>query len=78
MYNNISDNISNNSLSHKVSLNIIRNIVSMGNFNLDSVIIRLIKTIEDVELMKYNEWLSQVTNNIINDTCNYPYNEVKL
>ena len=77
MYN-ISDNLSNNFLSDKVSLNFIRNIVGIGNFNLDSTMIVLIKSIKDTDLRKYNERLSQVHSNTINDTCNSPYNEIKI
>ena len=77
MYN-ISDNISNHFLSDKVSLNVIRNIVGIGNCNLDSTMIVLIKSIKDTDLRKYNERLFQVHSNTINDTCNSPYNEIKI
>ena len=49
MNNNTTDNLSNNILPHKVSLNVIRNMIDMDNFNLDSIIIGLIKSIKDIE-----------------------------
>ena len=78
VYEDISDNISNNFPSAKVYLNSLRNIVGMGNLNLDSTIIGLIKSIKIIESLKYNEWLYQVHNNTINDTYNSPYNEIKV
>ena len=78
VYEDISDNISNNFLSAKVYLNSLRNIFGIGNLNLDSTIIGLIKSIKIIESLKYNEWLYQVHNNTINDTYNSPYNEIKV
>lgn len=78
VYEDISDNISNNFPSAKVYLNSLRNIVGMGNLNVDSTIIGLIKSIKIIESLKYNEWLYQVHNNTINDTYNSPYNEIKV
>ena len=78
VYEDISDNISNNFPSAKVYLNSLRNIFGMGNLNLDSTIIGLIKSIKIIESLKYNEWLYQVHNNTINDTYNSPYNEIKV
>lgn len=43
MNNNTTDNLSNNIFPHKVSLNVIRNMIHIDNFNLDSIIIGLIK-----------------------------------
>ena len=50
----------------------------MGNINFDSIIIGLINSIRDIELMKYNERLSQVHSNIIDDMYNFQYNEIKI
>ena len=50
----------------------------MGNIDFDSIIIGLINSIRDVELMKYNERLSQVHSNIIDDMYNFQYNEIKI
>ena len=61
-----------------MSLIIIRNNVGVGKFNLNSTIIRLIKSVKGVELMKYNNRLSQVANNIINNPCNSSFNEITI
>ena len=50
----------------------------MGNINFDSIIIGLINSIRDIELMKYHERLSQVHSNIIDDMYNFQYNEIKI
>ena len=76
--NSISDNISNNIISDKVPLNVIRNIVDMGSFNITYIIIGLIKSIKGLKLMKYNERLSRVTNTTINNTCNSLYSLIYI
>ena len=82
----VTDNVNKSMLSDSVSLNIIGNIISKGDFLLDSTIIGLIKNVKEVELSRYIEMLSLLiddnnndnNNNATIDICNSSRDEIKV